>query len=216
MKTLVCLHAAISGPGTWDRVRPGLTALGYQLHCPTLLGHESAVRRESYPLTAFRDHVVRELDAAGIDRFALVGHSLGAFVASLVAQQHPDRVERLVLEEMPVPPRDDQDHPPARTGTGPVMRFLARLSRRSYDPVMFREVLAQLVEPQPQWWSDLSAITAPTLLLAGGSSSHLDQTRYQLLAKSLPAATITTVDAGHRIHSRSPDRWLAAVAGFLR
>jgi esterase len=84
VKTLVCLHAAISGPGTWDGVRPGLEALGYQLVCPTLLGHEDAVRRDAYPLTAFRDQVVRDLD--GIDRFTLVGHSLGAFVATLVAQ----------------------------------------------------------------------------------------------------------------------------------
>lgn len=213
MKTLVCLHAAISGPGTWDVVRPGLEALGYELVCPTLLGHEDAVRRDAYPLTAFRDEVVRELE--GLDRFTLVGHSLGAFVATLVAQQHPERVERLVLEEVPVPPRDAQDSSPARTAAGPVMRLLARLSRRSYDPVMFRQVLTQLQEPQPEWWTGLPEITAPTLLLAGGSASHLDQSRFALVAKSLPLASITEVDAGHRIHSKAPDRWLAAVCEFL-
>ncbi|GAB2579212.1 alpha/beta fold hydrolase [Kribbella endophytica] len=213
MKTLVCLHAGISGPGTWDVVRPGLEALGYELVCPTLLGHEDAVRRDAYPLTAFRDEVVRELD--GIDRFTLVGHSLGAFVATLVAQQHPERVERLVLEEVPVPPRDAQDSAPARTAAGPVMRLLARLSRRSYDPVMFRQVLTQLQEPQPEWWAGLPEITAPTLLLAGGSGSHLDQSRFPLVAKFLPSASITEVDAGHRIHTKAPDRWLTAVRAHL-
>ncbi|GAA1509338.1 alpha/beta hydrolase [Kribbella lupini] len=213
MKTLVCLHAAISGPGTWDTVRPGLEALGYQVVCPTLLGHENAVRRDAYPLAAFRDQVVRDLE--GVDRFTLVGHSLGAFIASLVAQQYPDRVERLILEEMPVPPRDAQDSSPARTAAGPVMRVLARLSRRSYDPVMFRQVLAELQAPRPEWWTDLPKITAPTLLLAGGSGSHLDQSRFDLVAKSLPAASITEVPVGHRIHSKAPERWMGAVRDFL-
>jgi esterase len=120
-----------------------------------------------------------------------------------------------VLEEMPVPPRDAQDNSPVRTAAGPVMRLLARLSRRSYDPVMFREVLTQLQEPQPEWWADLPKITAPTLLLAGGDGSHLDQSRFSLVANSLPSASITGVDVGHRIHSKAPELWLDAVRDFL-
>jgi pimeloyl-ACP methyl ester carboxylesterase len=116
---------------------------------------------------------------------------------------------------MPVPPRDAQDGSPARTATGPLMRLLARLTRRSYDPVMFRQVLAELQAPQPDWWAGLPKITAPTLLLAGGAGSHLDQSRFDLVAKSLPTATVTEVDAGHRIHTKAPDRWLTAVRDFL-
>lgn len=104
MKDLVCLHAGTSGPSTWDRFVPAFEALGYRVHCPTLLGHGSAPRRRPYLLDAFRDQVLGELD--GLDRVTFVGNSLGAFVASAVAVAQPDRVERLVLEELPVPPRD--------------------------------------------------------------------------------------------------------------
>jgi hypothetical protein len=58
-------------------------------------------------------------------------------------------------------------------------------------------------------------VTAPTLLLADTASSHLDQSRFGLVADVLPDATVATIDAGHRIHSRAPERRLAAVAEFL-
>jgi pimeloyl-ACP methyl ester carboxylesterase len=61
----------------------------------------------------------------------------------------------------------------------------------------------------------LPTITAPTLLLAGGTTSHLDQSRFELVAKELPASTLTTIEAGHRIHSKAPDLWMATVSTFI-
>lgn len=216
MHDLVCLHAAASGPATWDRVVPGLTGLGYRVHRPPLLGHRGAERRREYPLTAFRDDVLRELDALGLDRVTLVGHSLGAFVASMVAAAQPERVTRLVLEEMPVPPRNSGDDPASRRQLGvAAMRVFGLLNRKRCDPVLFREVVTAFREPQPRWWDDLSAITAPTLVLAGGGDSHLNQSRYELLGRALPGFATLTIPAGHRIHARAPERWLAAVSDFL-
>lgn len=216
MPDLVCLHAAASGPATWDRLRPELINLGYRVHCPPLLGHRGAARRRSYPLNAFRDEVVSELDRRELDRVSLVGHSLGAFIASMIAAKQPDRVAQLVLEEMPVPRRSSQDQPPARRPTaGVAMRAFAFLNRGQFDPVMIRSVIAELRKPQPQWWDELPSITAPTLIIAGGNSSHLDQSRYELVAQAVPAAVTVTVAAGHRIHSRAPARWLSAVTDFL-
>jgi pimeloyl-ACP methyl ester carboxylesterase len=49
--------------------------------------------------------VVAALDRLGLDRAAVVGHSLGGYVAARLAMEQPQRVTRLVLEEPPVPPR---------------------------------------------------------------------------------------------------------------
>ncbi|UOZ06243.1 alpha/beta fold hydrolase [Amycolatopsis sp. WQ 127309] len=216
MTDLVCLHAAASGPGTWAELTPRLAELGYRVHCPTLPGHRGAPRRSAYPLTAFRDAVLAELDRLALERVVLVGHSLGAFTASMVAASQPDRVTRLVLEEPPVPRRNLQDAPPARQQrAGFAMRALAFLGRGRFDPRMLRDVVAGLREPQEAWWAGLPSITAPALILAGGETSHLDQSRYGLLAQALPDAVVTTLDAGHRIHRRAPEKWLAEVAGFL-
>ncbi|MDX6281330.1 MAG: hypothetical protein QOH03_2401 [Kribbellaceae bacterium] len=212
MKDLVCLHAAGSSPATWDHLRPALTDLGYRVHTPTLLGHGSAERRTAYPLDAFADHVLKEADG----RVTLIGASLGAFVATLIAQREPDRIERLVLEELPVPRRTAHDDPPSnQRGSGLVLRAMALLNRGRFDPAMLRQTVAELREPCPQWWTALPTITAPTLLLAGGTTSHLDQDRFELVAKELPASTVSTIEAGHRIHAKAPDQWLAAVSTFI-
>jgi esterase len=89
------------------------------------------------------------------------------------------------------------------------------LSRRRCDPLLLRDVIADLRRPQPEWWAGLATVQAPTLILAGGPKSHLDQTRFGLVADQLPAATVMTIEAGHRIHTRAPDGWLTAVRGFL-
>ncbi|MEV5966854.1 alpha/beta hydrolase [Kribbella sp. NPDC051952] len=214
MKDLVCLHAATSGPATWDRFVPELEALGYRVHTPTLLGHGRAPRQRPYLLDDFRDQILAELD--GLDRVTLVGNSLGAFVASSIAVQHPDRVERLILEEMPVPPRDARDSGPMTKPTPAVLlRAMGLLTHRRCDPVLLRDVITELRRPRPSWWAGLADLTAPTLLLAGGPKSHLDQSRFALVADVLPDAKVTTIEAGHRIHSHAPEQWLASAREFL-
>ncbi|MEO8450898.1 MAG: alpha/beta fold hydrolase, partial [Gemmatimonadota bacterium] len=53
--------------------------------------------RDSGGPFSFEGDVLEVLDAAGVDRATLVGHSLGSAVALDVALARPDRVERLVL-----------------------------------------------------------------------------------------------------------------------
>ncbi|WP_133781240.1 alpha/beta fold hydrolase [Kribbella sp. VKM Ac-2571] len=99
----------------------------------------NAPRRRPYRLDDFRDQVLGELD--GLDHRTIVGNSLGAFVASAVAMADPDRVDSLVLEELPVPPRDAADTADTAdtaptTRAMPALALLAAgwLTRRRCDP----------------------------------------------------------------------------------
>ncbi len=121
-----------------------------------------------------------------------------------------------MLEEMPVPPRDGADGPPSRRRIPAVAHALAGfLGRGRVDPAVVREVVAELREPRPRWWEGLASVTAPTLLLAGGPKSHLDQSRHDLVARAIPDATVVRLDTGHRVHSTAPEAWLAATTPFL-
>ncbi|MGO4958223.1 alpha/beta fold hydrolase [Luteococcus sp. Sow4_B9] len=212
---VVLLHGASSSCATWDRLRRDLEKVGVPSHAYPLLGHAEEPRRARYRLADFRDHVLGQLGALGDEPVILVGHSLGAFTASLVAQAVPRRVARLVLEEPPVPPRHTGDDWPFTTVAGARMWALSPLTRRRMDPRALRQVLAELTQPQPGWWAGLSAITAPTLVIAGGRRSYLRQERFSALASRLPAATVEHIEAGHRVHSVKPEAFGAVVIPFL-
>ncbi|MEM9122335.1 MAG: alpha/beta hydrolase [Pseudomonadota bacterium] len=50
----------------------------------------------------YRDDLLRALDALGVDKAVLAGHSMGAVVSLLVAAHAPDRVTGLVLADPPL------------------------------------------------------------------------------------------------------------------
>lgn len=65
-------------------------------------GHGHSDHRPPHQATHYVDHVrdvMAVADALGWERFVLIGHSMGAGVASLVAGTFVDRVDRLVLIE---------------------------------------------------------------------------------------------------------------------
>ena len=56
-------------------------------------------RAENVNLPAQAKHVIRHLEALGVDRYHLVGHSVGGAISALVAVTHPERVVSLVSIE---------------------------------------------------------------------------------------------------------------------
>ncbi|MGC9666724.1 alpha/beta fold hydrolase [Planosporangium sp. 12N6] len=212
---VVLLHGGSSNSGTWDRLTAVLTAGGHRVVAPDLRGHGGSTRTPAYPLSGFRDDIVGLLDALALDRVALVGHSLGGHAASLVAQQQPGRVTRLVLEDPPPPPRE----PTPDGGLSRARMLLLGLGslsrRRRYDPAAVTSAVAQLRRPDPDWWDRLSVITAPTLMISGGPSSHISPQRLAEVARAIPDCRLVTIPVGHRVHSRSPERFRATVVPFL-
>lgn len=56
-----------------------------------------------YGMSAHADDMARALDAEGIERAVVVGHSMGAFVAAVMADRHADRVTSLVMVDGGMP-----------------------------------------------------------------------------------------------------------------
>ena len=64
-------------------------------------GHGWSERRDdfAYGWTLWSEEVAGTLDALGIPRAAVLGHSMGGAVAAVLAARHPDKVERLILAD---------------------------------------------------------------------------------------------------------------------
>lgn len=90
-----------------DALRPQRRALALDLRGH---GRSQEPAAPDYSIAAFADDVTAVADEAGLDKFVLAGHSLGAAVAIEVAARVPERVAGLFL----VDPNADQTRVPRR------------------------------------------------------------------------------------------------------
>ncbi len=111
---VIALHGWLDNAATFDRLAPMLE--GAQVVALDLPGHGRSDRLPGGCGHHFVDWVpvvVAAADALGWERFSLMGHSMGAGIASLVPSAIPGRVQRVVLLEGFGPLSDAPENAPA-------------------------------------------------------------------------------------------------------
>jgi pimeloyl-ACP methyl ester carboxylesterase len=103
---VLLLHGYPQTRYTWRAELPALAAAGYRAWAPDQRGYSPGARPEG--IDAYRtDHLVADVlalaDAAGADRFHLVGHDWGGQIAWLTAAHRPERVRTLTVLSRPHP-----------------------------------------------------------------------------------------------------------------
>jgi len=88
----------------------GIAETGWHAVAPDNRGHGESDKpegEEAYTLPVFADDVLAFADALDIERFVLLGHSMGGMISQVLALKEPSRVDALVLM--------DTHHGPLRT-----------------------------------------------------------------------------------------------------
>lgn len=181
-------------------------------------GHSDPVRGSD--LAAFVEHLQRVVEQLGSDPIDLVGCGFGGYLATSLAAKSPALVRRLILENPSLPPRSG---PPVRSRMAPSMAISGamttlRRGRIKHNVLGFsraKAVLDQLAQADPDWWTALSGITAPTLVVGSGASEVADRALLDLLAAQIRGAVRTDLAAGRRGHINDPDGFAAAMMPFL-
>jgi pimeloyl-ACP methyl ester carboxylesterase len=95
---VVLLHGT---GGHWEVYAPTIGPLGKDFHCIAvdMVGNGFSDRPDyDYEISVYVNHIARLLDVLGIEKASLIGMSLGAWVASRFALDHPDRTEKVILQ----------------------------------------------------------------------------------------------------------------------
>ena len=201
-------------------------------------GHgDSEKPAHGYRVEDFAGDVVLLLDALGIERAVVAGHSGSCLVARRVAIDSPERVGGLVLEASPTTLRGD-------AGLKGFVESLANLQ----DPVepsfvrafvtgtssdLARDVCDMLVDevlkvPARVWremfeWllryddiAELERITTPTLMIWGDADALVGRGVQRLLEKRIPGAELLVYrGVGHTPRWEDPSRFASDVAAFV-
>ena len=94
---VVLLHGFPETNYAWRHQIPVLAA-NHRVIAPDLRGYgETEKPATGYDKRSMAQDIVALLDTLGIDKVALVGHDRGARVATRLAKDHPQRVDRLVV-----------------------------------------------------------------------------------------------------------------------
>ena len=101
---LVLVHGWPETWYAWRLLMPEL-AKRYTVIAPDQRGIGLSERAESgYDSTTLAADLIGVVDALGIDRFAIAGHDTGFIVSYALVADHPERVDRAALAEIPGPP----------------------------------------------------------------------------------------------------------------
>ena len=94
---VLMLHGLSDSSFSFSRILP-LLPMSLQAIALDQRGHGDSGRPDAgYTLDAMAGDAIAVMDAAGIDQAMVVGHSMGSFVARVMAATAPDRVTSLVL-----------------------------------------------------------------------------------------------------------------------
>jgi len=100
---VLLLHGHPRTGATWHAVAPRLRAQGFTVVCPDLRGYGRSVGpapaadHSAHSKRAVADDMARLMRVLGHERFHLVGHDRGSYVALRLALDHEHRIDHLAL-----------------------------------------------------------------------------------------------------------------------
>lgn len=224
----VCLHGLVDRLEIWDRLAPGLAQRGSVVRVDQRGHGDSGAPTGPYTREDLAADVIGTLDARGIERAILVGHSMGGIVSMATALLHPDRIAGLVLlgtashcnertalwyERIAVAGEADGQSGLARAiyGKDSKKRVWGDAQGIAHVTRTLKSLHTDPLTPK------LATISCPVLLVVG-EKDPMGSRASELIADALPhgAATLEIIPAcGHWIHVEAADRVLAALDGWL-
>ena len=242
---LVLIHGFTGGRIDWADVIDDL-ATDRRVVAWDHRGHSDSTNTGD-PATYTFDQLVADavaaLGALELDRFHLLGHSLGGVVAQRLVLEHPELVESLILmDTLAEPalslPRDWIEKTVSvgrEQGMATVADFMAtftesssvapeadrpRIAARNHHKLANMDVeafgsLAEELRSFPSLLPRLGAITCPTTVLVGELDAGLRDASDNI-AKAIPGADLVVIDgAAHCPQEERREQWLEAVRAHL-
>ncbi|CAD0005499.1 alpha/beta fold hydrolase [Flavobacterium chungangense] len=99
-KNIVLLHGKNFNGTYWETTIKALTKEGFRVIVPDQIGFGKSSKPESFQYTfqQFAENTKKLLDHLGIEKTAVLGHSMGGMLATRFALMYPETAEKLVLE----------------------------------------------------------------------------------------------------------------------
>ena len=199
-----------------------------------LRGHGESSGAGARRVDELAQDVLALLDHLGIERFVVIGHSMGGMIAQTIALAHPERVERMVLVNSIGKMAYSRGRAllMAASTLAPFKLFVAANIQRAFAPGYPREEIREYIRASADTPREVvmtlygamrafdvldrvGDIHAPTLMVHGYHDIQLPLAQMLRMAKAYPDAVIRVLDAGHELPVEKPAELTTALDRFL-
>lgn len=241
---LLVLHGLFGSGSNWRGIARQL-APTCTVHCVDLRNHGASPWADSMDYAAMADDVLLLMERLGLERPAVLGHSMGGKTAMALALRHPQRVGRLIVVDIAPVAYADTLTPFAEAMRGADVvaaatraEVRARLRQAVPDPAVVPFLMHNLVLQNDHfdWRLNLLGISAsmvplcgfpgellgarfehPVAVIAGANSAYVSASDGAEFRPMFPQVELRVVEgAGHWVHADRPDAFIACVRSALQ
>ena len=243
--TVVFIHGVLNDHSVWILQSRYFANHGWNVLAIDLPGHGKSGGKAPATVQSAAESIVALLDAAGVSKAILMGHSFGSLIALHVAAENPLRVSQLAMVGTAYPMRvspalleDSLNAPekaihmvnvfshstlaPPPSALGPGTWLLGG------SKALMRRVLAsnphenifnigfKACDQYDQGEVDIAKVTCPILFLLGQKDQMTPVKAAQSLIQLTKNGQVAYVNAGHQLMVEAPEETLKAMMAFCK
>ena len=242
--TAIFIHGVLNDHSVWILQTRYLAHHGWNVLALDLPGHCRSGGEPPATVEDAADFVLALMDAAGLEKAALIGHSFGSLIALEAASKAPNRVSQLVLVGIAFPMRVSPALLDASV-TEPMkaLEMVNVFSRATLAPppsalgpgtwvygasmALGRRVLAsnpgvnvfytgfKACDSYQNGLQAMARLTCPVLFVLGKTDQMTPPKAAQALIKVASNSKVVYLPGGHQQMNETPEEMLAALSGFL-
>ena len=240
---LLILHGFLGMSDNWKTFAKNISNSGFEVHLIDQRNHGRSFHSPEFSYDLMADDLERYSAHYGLNKFHLLGHSMGGKTAMYYAAKYSNRVEKMVIADIApkyYPPHHQQilkglsaldfntissrlqaDEALSTFVTEKGVRqfLLKNLYWETKDRLGLRaniSVLSQKAEAVGEALPSSYLFHGPTLFLKGEKSDYITDEDSSLLKQHFPYTTLETIqNAGHWLHAENPVHFYEITRRFL-
>jgi pimeloyl-ACP methyl ester carboxylesterase len=240
--TVVFIHGAQNDHSVWNQQTRYFAHHGYNVLAVDLPGHGRSKGAAKASVEDMAGWLLAVLDAAGVERAMLVGHSMGSLVALEASYLAPKRVSGVAMLGTTYPMKVSDALLETSRSDEPAAIDMVNIfshSMRAQNPSnpsagvstmgVSRRLMQRMsaINPEHLFHTDFTACNAyangeaaaralqcPTLFIFGSKDMMTPPRSTKMLTSCVPHGKIVHVDAGHSLMSEQPGAVLDALFAF--
>ena len=240
--TAIFIHGAQNDHSVWALQTRYFAHHGVNVLALDLPGHGRSKGKGCTSVEAMADWVLAVMDAVGVDKALMIGHSMGSLIALEASHRAPQRVNRLAMLGTTYPMKvsdalldtaknnepaaidmvnifshSTMAHKPSCPGPGfyvmgGARRLMQRVSQINPEQLFYTDFFACNAYANGE--RAAAAVACPTLFVFGSKDMMTPARSTKTLTATIPHGKIVTVDAGHALMAEQPDAVLDALFAF--